>query len=99
MNFNNIHNLNKIPLKVKIGCLGMFVILLLISIIFLTGFIQIFSFLLDTWLGAIIIGIIVLYFIAKRLLPLFGSNNKNKKNTNFTDAEYIEIDEEDINKN
>ena len=60
-----INNLNNIPLRIKIGCLGLFLILLFICVIFLTGFIQIFSFLLDTWLGALIVGLFIAYYLLR----------------------------------
>ena len=52
MKFNNIHN---IPMRIRLGCLGLFIALIFITIVLLVGFFQVFAFLIDTWIGIILL--------------------------------------------
>ena len=51
MKFSNIHN---IPMRIRLGCLGLFIALIFITIVLLVGFFQVFAFLIDTWIGIIL---------------------------------------------
>tara|TARA_B100000686_G_C15813153_1_gene489948 strand:- start:15 stop:305 length:291 start_codon:yes stop_codon:yes gene_type:complete len=96
MKIDNIHN---IPLKVRIGCLALLFVIIFIFIILLVGFVQVFTFLIDTWFGATFIGLLILYFLYRKFLPKLNIKDKpeNTKN-NYSEAEYIEIEDEDSNK-
>jgi len=97
MRFNYKHNIHNIPLKVRLGCTGVFLALIFILIILFVGFFKVMSFLLESWLGIFFIGLIIVYLIYKKL-NLNLNSTKKQSNNNFTDAEYIEIDDNEENK-
>lgn len=98
MKFNYRHNIHNIPLKVKIGCLSLFLVIIFIFIILFVGFFQVIAFLLESWIGIFILGLIIIYLIYKKFGSNFYSNN-NKSDNSYTDAEYIELDDNEDNKN
>jgi uncharacterized membrane protein len=87
MPFNNRHNFYSFPLTRNIGCIGFLIGIIVISAILFLGF----------FVGIFILGIFSIYYIYKIIKNKFSKNNKIKENTdNFTDAEYIDIsDDED----
>lgn len=92
----SIHN---IPMRIRLGCLGILLTLLTIIIILLVGFVQVFSFLIDSWIGIVLFVILILYIVIKKIIPaIFMDLNSKKKNNNFTEAEYIEIEDDNDNK-
>ena len=99
MRFNNKHKIHNIPLNVRIGCLGLFAVLTFILVIIFVGFFQVLSFLMESWLGAIFVAIIILYLIYRKIIKKINFNkNKEKRNNNFTEADYIEIDDNEDKK-
>ena len=87
MSLNNRNNFYSFPLTRNIGCVGFLIGFIIISTILFLGF----------FVGIFILGIFVIYYIYKIIKNKFSNNNNIKENTdNFTDAEYIEIsDDED----
>ena len=87
MPFNNRHNFYSFPLTRNIGCIGFLIGIIVISAILFLGFL----------VGIFILGIFSIYYIYKIIKNKFSNNNNIKENTdNFTDAEYIDIsDDED----
>ena len=100
MKFNNMHKIHNIPLNVRMGCLGLLFVLTFILIIIFVGFFQVLSFLMESWLGALLVGVIVLYLIYRKIIrKIIMNKNNEKKSNNFTDADYIEIDDNNEDKN
>ena len=87
MSLNNRNNFYSFPLTRNIGCVGFLIGFIIISTILFLGF----------FVGIFILGIFSIYYIYKIIKNKFSKNNKIKENTdNFTDAEYIDIsDDED----
>ena len=87
MAFNNRNNFHSFPLTKNIGCLGFLIGAIVISAILFLGF----------FVGLFILGVFAIYYIYKIIKNKLNKNNNIKENTdNFTDAEYIEIsDDED----
>ena len=87
MSFNNRNNFYSFPLSRNIGCVGFLIGIIVISAILFLGF----------FVGIFIFGIFAIYYIYKIIKNKFSNNNNIKENTdNFTDAEYIDIsDDED----
>jgi len=95
MKFNHKHNIHNIPFKVRMGCLGLLIVLIFISIVIFVGFFQVMSFLLESWIGIFFLVLIIFYFIYKKIIPKFHSDESNN---NFTEADYIEIDDSEEDK-
>lgn len=87
MSFNNRNNFYSFPLTRNIGCVGFLIGTIVISAILFLGF----------FVGIFILGIFAILYIYKIIKNKFSNNNNIKENTdNFTDAEYIDIsDDED----
>lgn len=87
MSFNNRNNFYSFPLTRNIGCVGFLIGTIVISAILFLGF----------FVGIFILGIFAIYYIYKIIKNKFSNNDNLKDNTdNFTDAEYIDIsDDED----
>ena len=87
MTFNNRNNFYSFPLTRNIGCVGFLIGTIVISAILFLGF----------FVGIFILGIFAIYYIYKIIKNKFSNNDNLKDNTdNFTDAEYIDIsDDED----
>ncbi len=99
MKFNHKHNIHNIPLKVRMGCLGLLIVLIFISIVIFVGFFQVMSFLLESWIGIFFLVLIIFYFIYKKIIPKFHSDKtSDESNNNFTEADYIEIDDSEEDK-
>lgn len=87
MSFNNRNNFYSFPLTRNIGCVGFLIGTIVISAILFLGF----------FVGIFILGIFAIFYIYKIIKNKFSNNDNLKDNTdNFTDAEYIDIsDDED----
>ena len=87
MTFNNRNNFYSFPLTRNIGCVGFLIGTIVISAILFLGF----------FVGIFILGIFAIFYIYKIIKNKFSNNDNLKDNTdNFTDAEYIDIsDDED----
>ena len=87
MSFNNRNNFYSFPLTRNIGCVGFLIGTIVISAILFLGF----------FVGIFILGIFAIFYIYKIIKNKFINNSNIKENTdNFTDAEYIDIsDDED----
>ena len=96
MKFSNIHN---IPMRIRLGCLGLFIALIFITVVLLVGFFQVFAFLIDTWIGIILLISLCLYILLKKIIPKFNSSKDSlNTNNNFTEADYIEIEDDEEQK-
>ena len=87
MSLNNRNNFYSFPLTRNIGCVGFLIGTIVISAILFLGF----------FVGIFILGIFAIFYIYKIIKNKFSNNDNLKDNTdNFTDAEYIDIsDDED----
>ena len=82
MQFNNKNKFYAFPLRKNIGCIGIILGLLIISIVLFLGF----------FVGIFLIGFIALFYIYKFFKNKFRNrNNLNDKRYDITDADYIEI--------
>jgi len=82
------------------GCLGLLIAIIFVSIVIFVGFFQVISFLLESWIGIIFLGLIIFYILYKKIMPkLHSGDNSAESNNNYTEAEYIEIDDNEENKN
>ena len=90
MTFNIKNNFRLFPFKKNIGCLGFLFGALIISIILFLGF----------FVGLFVLGLFTLFYIYKLIKNKMNRNNSLDNNSeNYTEAEYIEInDNEDTNK-
>ena len=90
MQFNNKNKFYAFPLRKNIGCIGIILGMLIISIVLFLGF----------FVGIILIGFIAVFYIYKFFKNKFrNKNNLNDKNDDFTDADYIEISDDFDEKN
>ena len=90
MTFNIKNNFRLFPFRNNIGCLGFLFGALIISIILFLGF----------FVGLFVLGLFSLFYIYKLFRNKMNRNNNlNNNNDSYTEAEYIEInDNEDTNK-
>ena len=90
MTFNVKNNFHLFPFRKNIGCLGFLLGALIISIILFLGF----------FVGLFVLGLLSLFYIYKLFRNKINRNNNlNDNNESYTEAEYIEInDNEDTNK-
>ena len=90
MTFNIKNNFRLFPFRNNIGCLGFLFGALIISIILFLSF----------FVGLFVLGIFTLFYIYKLIKNKMKNNNSLDNNSeNYTEAEYIEInDNDDTNK-
>ena len=90
MTFNVKNSFQLFPFRKNIGCLGFLFGALIISIILFLGF----------FVGLFVLGLFSLFYIYKLFRNKINKNNDlNNTNESYTEAEYIEInDNEDTNK-
>jgi len=90
MSFNSKNKFYSLPLNKNIGCLGFFIGALILSIILFLGF----------FVGLFVLGIFALFYIYKFIKDkMYKNSNLNNNTEDYTEAEYIEInDNEDNNK-
>jgi len=89
MSFKNRNTFYSFPLTKNIGCVGFIIGTIIISAILFLGF----------FVGLFILGIFVIYYIYKIIKNKINNNNNLTKNTdNYTEAEYIEISDDEDNK-
>ena len=90
MQLNNKNKFYAFPLRKNIGCIGLVLGILIISIVLFLGF----------FVGIFLIGFIALFYIYKFFKNKFQNrNNINNKNDDITDADYIEISDDFDEKN
>jgi len=86
MSFDNKNNFYSLPLGKKFGCIGFIIAVIVISTIIFLGF----------FIGLFVLGFIALLYIYKFIKNKMNKNyNLNNNNDKYTDAEYIEINDED----
>jgi Ca2+/Na+ antiporter len=76
------------PSNSRIGCLGLFLLLSIVSVILFFSF----------FIGLILLGCIALYYIYIKFLKKYFKKNKTKnEEKKYTEAEYIEIKKDEDN--
>lgn len=88
MLFNNKKNIYSLPINKNIGCIGLLLGIFIISVVLFLGF----------FVGVFVFGLFLIFYIYKYIKNKFFKNNTLDNNINkFTDAEYIEISDDDEN--
>jgi len=88
MQFNNKNRFYTLPFSKNIGCAGIIIGFLIMPILLFLAIV----------VGLLFLGKFIIFYIYKNFKnKMYNNNNINNKNDNYTEAEYIDItnDEED----
>ena len=86
MSFNNKNKFYSLPISKNIGCFSFIIGIIVISLILFLGF----------FVGLFVLGFITLFYIYKFFKNKMNKNNNlNDNNEKYTEAEFIEINDED----